>query len=219
MMAMEYFCCYHSYFKKCEKLTDQELGRLLRALLVYSEFGERQDLTGRESIAFDFIADDIDRAKKSYDEKCRKNSENGKAGGRPPKAKKAVGFSKSEKSQRKKEDKEEDKELPPITPQGGREVSLPKYHPDWFERFWALYPRKTNREVAVRAWDKLKPGLELCKVMDKAIRLQMQSAQWQDSQHIPHPSTWLNGKRWQDELEASTQKEHRSYDENMEDCL
>lgn len=76
-MAIEYFCCYHSYRKKCEKLTDQELGRLFRALLMYSETGERQELAGRESIAFDFIADDIDRAKEAYEEKCRKNRENG----------------------------------------------------------------------------------------------------------------------------------------------
>ena len=76
-MAIEYFCCYHSYRKKCEKLTDQELGRLFRSLLIYSETGERQELAGRESIAFDFIADDIDRAKEAYEEKCRKNRENG----------------------------------------------------------------------------------------------------------------------------------------------
>lgn len=76
-MAIEYFCCYHSYRKKCEKLTDQELGRLFRALLTYSETGERQELAGRESIAFDFIADDIDRAKDAYEAKCRKNRENG----------------------------------------------------------------------------------------------------------------------------------------------
>lgn len=77
-MAIEYFCCYHSYAKKCEKLTDQELGRLFRALMKYSETGERQELAGRESIAFDFIADDIDRAKEAYAERCRKNRDNGK---------------------------------------------------------------------------------------------------------------------------------------------
>lgn len=109
-MAMEYFCCYHSYLKKCEKLSDQEVGRLFRALLLYSETGETQELSGRESIAFDFIADDIDRAKKNYEDKCRKNAENGKSGGRPKKqseAKKANGFLESEKSQRKDENKNE----------------------------------------------------------------------------------------------------------------
>lgn len=75
-MARDYFPCYHSYFKKCEKLTDQELGRLFRALLKYSTTGERQELAGRESIAFDFIADDIDRAKDNYADQCEKNRKN-----------------------------------------------------------------------------------------------------------------------------------------------
>lgn len=75
-MGLEYFPCYHSYAKKCEKLTDQELGRLFRALMQFSETGELQELAGRESIAFDFIADDIARAKDAYDAKCRKNKSN-----------------------------------------------------------------------------------------------------------------------------------------------
>ena len=74
-MTLEYFPCYHSYFKKCEKLTDQELGRLFRALMIYSETGERQELAGRES-----IADDIDRAKQNYADVCKTRSEQGKKG-------------------------------------------------------------------------------------------------------------------------------------------
>lgn len=85
MPKREFFPCYHSYLKKCEKLTDQELGRLFRAVLEYSITGERQELAGRESIAFDFIADDIDRADKAYQDKCAENARNGKLGGRPKK--------------------------------------------------------------------------------------------------------------------------------------
>lgn len=72
-MALEYFPCYHSYRRKIAKLSDQEVGRLFRSLLEYSETGETQELTGREAVAFDFIADDIDRAKEAYAEKCEKN--------------------------------------------------------------------------------------------------------------------------------------------------
>jgi len=75
-MVLDYFPCYHSYAKKCEKLTDQELGRLFRALMQFSATGQRQELAGRESIAFDFIADDIARAKENYEAKCQKNAEN-----------------------------------------------------------------------------------------------------------------------------------------------
>lgn len=96
--------------------------------------------------------------------------------------------------------KERKENTPPTPSRGCGVASAPKYQPEWFDRFWALYPRKTNREASVRAWDRLRPDLELCRVMDRAIRIQMGSAQWQDKQHIPHPSTWLNGKRWMDEL-------------------
>lgn len=103
----------------------------------------------------------------------------------------------------------------PHTPQGGCErqndtpsqsapkkqpAVEPKYRPDWFDRFWKLYPRHTAKQSAVRAWDKLKPDLDLCKVMAKAIREQMKTEQWSNPNHIPHPSTWLNGARWLDEI-------------------
>lgn len=75
-MALEYIPFYYSYRKKLEKLSDQEVGRLVRSLLEYGETGETEELAGRESIAFDFIADDINRAKAAYEERCAKNQRN-----------------------------------------------------------------------------------------------------------------------------------------------
>ena len=75
-MALEYIPLYYSYRRKLEKLSDQELGRLVRALLQYGETGEAEQLAGRESIAFDFIADDIERAKAAYNERCAQNKRN-----------------------------------------------------------------------------------------------------------------------------------------------
>lgn len=76
-MAMEYFPCFYAYRRKIVKLSDQEVGRLFRSLMEYGETGETQELTGREALAFDFIADDIDRAKANYEakaEQCRTNA-------------------------------------------------------------------------------------------------------------------------------------------------
>lgn len=57
--------------------------------------------------------------------------------------------------------------------------------------------------MAVRAWDKLKPDLELCRVMLAALKRDKQSLQWtkDNGQYIPHFSTWLNQRRWEDEGE------------------
>lgn len=81
----------------------------------------------------------------------------------------------------------------------GRNEAKAKYHPEWFDRFWSLYPKKKSKKDAIKAWDKLKPSLELCKVMDAALRKQMTWKQWQDPQFIPLPGTWIRGENWNDE--------------------
>ena len=70
-----------------------------------------------------------------------------------------------------------------------------------FERFWGAYPRKQNKERARRAWKKINPDLELCRIMAAALERDKLSEQWQKDggSYIPHPSSWLNGRRWQDE--------------------
>ena len=75
-MAREYFKCFHSYREKTKNLTDAEIGRLFRALMQYSETGETPLLPGRESIAFDFIADEIRRDATAYDQLCKQNAQN-----------------------------------------------------------------------------------------------------------------------------------------------
>lgn len=74
-MAREYFCAYHSYADSMRNLSDDECGRLFRALLSYSATGELPVLADRESIAFDFIRSQIDRDREAYEAKCRKNKE------------------------------------------------------------------------------------------------------------------------------------------------
>lgn len=70
-----------------------------------------------------------------------------------------------------------------------------------FDRFWACYPRKVGKQAARRAWDRLKPDLLLCSQMSQALKIQMRSDEWRrdGGRYIPHPSTWLNGRRWEDE--------------------
>ena len=72
-MALDYWPFYHSYTKKMEKLSDQEVGRVVRALTEYSQTGIAPELAGRDAVAFDFIADDIDRSKAAYEAKCAQN--------------------------------------------------------------------------------------------------------------------------------------------------
>lgn len=74
-----------------------------------------------------------------------------------------------------------------------------------FEEFWKRYPRKTNKGFARKVFDKLKVDDDLLKKMIHAIEQQKRSEQWKNPQYIPHPSTWLNGERWEDEVQLAPQ--------------
>jgi len=71
-----------------------------------------------------------------------------------------------------------------------------------FDRFWEKYPKKTAKQQALSAWKKLKPDEKTVEDIIKALERQKKSAQWtkDNGQYIPYPATWLNGRRWEDEL-------------------
>lgn len=77
-----------------------------------------------------------------------------------------------------------------------------------FDVFWDAYPRKVSKPHAIKAWNKLKPGDDLVQTILGAIRDQAKSAQWlrDDGQYIPHPATWLNNRRWEDEVIVNAAK-------------
>ena len=83
---------------------------------------------------------------------------------------------------------------------GGRPAQKQKTN-EHFERFWRSYPRKVGKAVAEKAFAKLSPSEELLETMLSAIERQRISEQWNrdNGQYIPHPATWLNGRRWEDE--------------------
>lgn len=80
MARMSGFFCQDEYLPKLAKLTDEEMGVLIRALIRYHADGELPDLTGDVSIAFDFIRYDIDQQEEAYRKKCQQASDNRRKG-------------------------------------------------------------------------------------------------------------------------------------------
>ncbi len=67
----------------------------------------------------------------------------------------------------------------------------------FFWLFWQIYPRKLDKDRARRAWKKLKPDQALAAAILEGLRAWKICDQWQDEQYIPHPTTWLNNRRWE----------------------
>lgn len=66
-----------------------------------------------------------------------------------------------------------------------------------FATFWATYPRRTAKRDARKAWDKALTRSDAATITAAAARYRDEPGR--DSRYTPHPATWLNGDRWEDE--------------------
>lgn len=83
-----------------------------------------------------------------------------------------------------------------------------------FDRFWETYPRKLARKDAERAWSKI-PAHKHVDVLE-ALRkhLTMWKQQGTEKRFIPYPATWLNGARWEDEIELAPEMPQCDWNRN-----
>jgi hypothetical protein len=83
---------------------------------------------------------------------------------------------------------------------------------DGFDAFWAAYPRKVNKQNAIKKWQKLKPDAALLETIMNALARHKASHDWakDNGQFIPHATTWLNGRRWEDEITEGETKNGQS---------
>lgn len=84
----------------------------------------------------------------------------------------------------------------------------PKVDEQAFNTFWAEYPKKVGKSVATASWVKINPDKELFDKIMLGLKNYKSSKQWaeQDGRFINNPSTWLNQKRWEDELNCALPK-------------
>lgn len=72
-----------------------------------------------------------------------------------------------------------------------------------FDRFWAAYPRKVGKPKAQTAFARLHTTERDVDRMLAAIACQSKIYGWDRKdkwKYIPHPATWLNQRRWEDEI-------------------
>ena len=137
----------------------------------------------------------------------------------------------NEKEKRSKREKDKEKEInknekneriyiPPYIPplgemDGNAPFSLSEKHgqgtgacpQDLFEEFWKAYPKKIGKGYAFECFKKIRVSRSLLDTMLEAIAKQKKSDMWKRDkcQYIPNPSTWLNQKRWEDDLGGDTE--------------
>ena len=210
---MDWFKMQTVWGASVERLSDAEAGRFIKALYAFVRDGEEYEgSSGREDptiwLALEALRGDIEsfkqkEANQKEQEEALKEKRRIAAQARWAKQNDASecktmqvhsGASDAEiciasASENKNKNKDIDnKHKPPISP--------------LFADFWKAYPKHQDRQGALKAFEKLKPDQELLDQMIKSINAWKQSEHWtkDGGQYIPMPTTWLNRRRWEDEL-------------------
>ena len=82
-MAKNSFVIYHNYRETLEDLTDEQVGKLFRAIFDYEIDKKEPNFNGELKIAFRFIKKDLDLNNDKYESICKRNRKNGQNGGAP----------------------------------------------------------------------------------------------------------------------------------------
>lgn len=82
-----------------------------------------------------------------------------------------------------------------------------------FERFWQAYPKKVSKKSALKAWQKVVVSEETVPKILSALEAQVSTEQWRKDggRFIPHPTTWINQERWNDEVRVEIPKKVGKY--------
>ncbi len=118
--------------------------------------------------------------------------------------------------EQEQEQEQEQENTPPAPPSGSGDqrparTKTKKTDPEAdprFDQFWRVYPRKVKRQDAAKAFAKLNPPPELLATILAAVDAQqrrgcLEPRTTSDGRStVPHPTTWLNGQRWADEIDT-----------------
>lgn len=194
------FYLYNDYIDHVELMSDEDAGKLFKAILKYENGMETGELSDVAAIAFSFIKNQLDRDADKYEEICRKNRQNGMKGGRP----------------RKKPENDENRQVSQENPknrsvsENGTEENLKedaehtneakkreaKQFPKNFEEFWAIYPRKEDKGMAYAKYTaRLKDGFSPEELLDAAKAYAEQCRRNRtEKQYIKQAKTFLSDK-------------------------
>jgi hypothetical protein len=128
--------------------------------------------------------------------------------------------------QEREREKEKERTTPPTPQKAGGETAsksfqqksrniLTKAQESLFDRFWEAYPKKLSKGQAEKAWKAINPDEQLVANMIATIERARTLDDWKrdNGQFIPYPATWLNSKRWTDDLEIEIDE---TYDPNAQ---
>lgn len=198
------FQLYNDYIEHFSLMSDEDAGKLIKAIFSYVNEQPFEELEGLPLMAFSFIRSQLQRDRDKYDARCEVNRRNGSLGGRPKKqdesektdckeekAKKPNGYDENQTVLQFEEKTEKDtpaqiEEKPPKPEKAGYTTE--------FETFWKNYPRKAGKGEAYKKYKaRLNDGWSPDELMEAAENYRKKcDSERTEEKYIKHAKTFLS---------------------------
>lgn len=86
-----------------------------------------------------------------------------------------------------------------------------------FEEFWSIYPVKKNKQRSQKLWESMKLDVYAKYIIQDVKDRLAGDSQWRDERYIPHPSTYLNNRRWEDDIKIRSGKDVNAFSDFMDE--
>ena len=203
-MGKDSILLYTAYREKFKKLTDEQFGKLVRAMLEYEATGKDPVIDDMAvSLSFDVVRYDMDVNTKKYQEKCDHNRENIKK--RWEKKKDTTVYDRKRTNTNHTDndnDNDNDNDIKLNNQQSSTPIAVE------FDQLWQMYPKKEGRKEAHLAYERArKKGVKYEDVKAGIVRYNNHiSRNRVQRQYIMQGSTFFRGERWADEWRDNQQK-------------
>lgn len=195
-MSQKSFILHKDSLSILDQLTDDQAGKLFKAIYSYQKTGEILDIDQLIKIAINPFLNQFERDKEKYTNIVERNKNNGSKGGRPTNPnnpKKPTGLFGNPKKPRKadsdsKNDSDNDNK------------NNKKEESENFQIFWNKYDYKKSRSKALASFKtalKKESFENIIAGLENYIK-----NRGTDPKFWKHPTTWLNSESWSDEYKT-----------------
>ena len=216
----EYAILPTKYLDLLAAYSDEEIGRIAKAIMIFRHTGQETAFDGPEKYIMPSIYADQRRAIEKYTAKRESAKSAAESRWKKRDASECESMRTDAdasdamrtmpyKNKEKEKNNSPSESIPPIPPKRGRKKTTQELPDPDFEAFWALYPKKKSKGDAKKAWAQIKPSGELVSAIMAKLKLLTASHEWtkENGEYVPYPASWLRAEGWEDEVKDAPRKD------------
>lgn len=222
MSGIKYFQIYLDCKKHIDMLSDEQAGKLFKALFDFSISGKVPEFSdGMLMMCFSFLSAQIERDTAKYKEKCERNRQTALEREKNRRERNSTNVHESHQEKEKEEKNEnEEEEKEKENEKEKKEKSDRSQIESDFEECWSIYPKKQGKSSALQSY--IKSAEKDGNLKEKVIAginnyLEYIRQNKTDFRFIKQGSTYFSSECWNDEYTAVNYSDGRYSDEEYDD--